>query len=78
MELRGTNVEVEKDYTWLRKPFSMVTIIKRGASPDLIREKIRKALNQRKKQKLTDLAGKLAHTDIDPLLFQKKMRDEWV
>jgi hypothetical protein len=54
----------------------MVTVIKKGSSADQIQEKIRKALKGKSKLSIMDLAG-LLKTEIDPLEFQKKMRDEW-
>ncbi len=54
----------------------MVTVIKKGASPDEIKRKIQKAFKGKKVLKVIDLAGKL-QSDIDPLEFQNKIRNEW-
>ena len=55
---------------------TMVTIIKKGTSPTEIRRKIEKALKGKRKMSIMDFAGCLK-SDIDPLAFQKKIRDEW-
>lgn len=54
----------------------MVTIIKKGASIEEIRRKIEKALKGKRKMSIMDFAGSLK-SDIDPLEFQKQIRDEW-
>jgi malic enzyme len=54
----------------------MVTIIKKGASNAAIQRKIKKALKGKKKLSIMDFAG-LLKSKIDPLEFQKQMRDEW-
>jgi len=54
----------------------MATVIKKGTSKSEIRKSIRKAANKRQTSKLSHLAGTLK-SRIDPLEFQKKIRDEW-
>jgi hypothetical protein len=54
----------------------MATIIKKGSSKSEIVESIRKAAGKRPDKGLLKLAGSLK-VDIDPLEYQKKLRDEW-
>jgi len=53
----------------------MIVEIKKGASKEEIREKINK-MTSKKQNDLMKYAGKLK-LNIDPLTYQKKMRDEW-
>jgi hypothetical protein len=56
----------------------MVTIIKKGTSIKEIKKRLDGVI--RKKSRNNDImkyAGKLKHLDIDPLKYQKNMRDEW-
>jgi hypothetical protein len=50
----------------------MVTVIKKGSTPDQIQKKIRRAFRKNKNLRLMDLAGLLS-VEIDPLKYQKKM-----
>jgi len=54
----------------------MATVIKKGASKSEIVKSIRKAAGKRPQKGLLKLAGSLK-ADIDPLGYQKKLRDEW-
>ena len=54
----------------------MVTIIKKGTSATEIRRKIEIALKAKRKISIMDFAGRLK-SDIEPLAFQKQIRDEW-
>ncbi len=54
----------------------MVTIIKKGTSIDEIKRKIDEIFSRSSKREILKYAGKLK-TDINPLEFQKRMRDEW-
>ena len=54
----------------------MVTIIKKGTPKKEIRQRINKVISKKPKRSIMKYAGKLK-TDIDPLDYQKKMRDEW-
>ena len=54
----------------------MVTIIKKGTPIKEIRKKIDEIIAKTSRQDLLKYAGKLK-TEIDPLEYQKQMRDEW-
>ncbi len=54
----------------------MATIIKKGASKSEVLETVKKVKGKRRNKELLKLAGSLK-ADIDPLKFQKKLRDEW-
>jgi len=54
----------------------MVTIIKKGTSTAEIQRKIEKALQGKRKRSIMDFAG-LLKSDIDPIEFQKQIRNEW-
>jgi hypothetical protein len=54
----------------------MATVIKKGSSKSEIVKSIRKAAGKRPKNGLLKLSGALK-ADIDPLEYQKKLRDEW-
>lgn len=54
----------------------MLTLIKKGSSKKEIRKKLELIFSKRKKNNLLEFAGKLK-TDIDPVEFQKQMRNEW-
>jgi len=54
----------------------MATVIKKGSSKSEILKSIRKAIGKRPNKGLMKLAGSLK-VDIDPLEYQKKLRDEW-
>lgn len=53
----------------------MVTIIKRGSSAAEIKKKIQK-ISSKSKNKLQKFAGSLK-SEIDPLEWQKSIRNEW-
>jgi len=56
----------------------MVTIIKKGTSIKEIKKRLDGVI--RKKSRNNDImkyAGKLKHLAIDPLKYQKNIRDEW-
>lgn len=54
----------------------MVTIIKKGTSKEKIKEKIDEAVSRTPKKNIKKFAGALS-TSIDPLEYQKQIRDEW-
>ncbi len=54
----------------------MVTIIKKGTPKKEIKKRVNEIVSKAPKKNIMKYAGKLK-TDIDPLLYQKKMRDEW-
>ena len=54
----------------------MVTVIKKGTPKEEIKKRIEEAISKAPKKDIMKYAGKLK-TDIDPLEYQKQMRDEW-
>lgn len=56
----------------------MVTVIKKGTPPEQIRKLVAEASekNVAKKPHVTDFFGKIK-TGIDPVEYQRKLRDEW-
>jgi len=54
----------------------MATVLKKGTSKQEIVKNINNVSQKRRKKELLKLAGTLK-ADIDPLVFQKKLRDEW-
>ncbi len=54
----------------------MLTIIKKGTPAKEIKKKINEVVSRTSKKNIAKFAGKLK-SKIDPLEFQKKMRDEW-
>lgn len=54
----------------------MVTVIKKGTPLKKMKELLIKAFSKVPKKDLKDYAG-ILDTDIDPLEYQKEMRDEW-
>ena len=54
----------------------MVTVIKKGTPKDEIKKKIDEVVSQTPKKSIKKFAGALK-TDIDPLEYQKQIRDEW-
>jgi hypothetical protein len=54
----------------------MVTVIKKGTPKDQIKKQIDEVVSKAAKKDILKYAGALK-TDIDPLAYQKKMRDEW-
>jgi hypothetical protein len=54
----------------------MATIIKKGATKAEIVEKINSLKKERSKKDLLKLSGSLK-LDVDPVVFQKKLRNEW-
>jgi len=55
---------------------NMVTVIKKGTPKDEIRKKIDAVVSQTPKKSIKEYAGVLK-TAIDPLEYQKQIRDEW-
>ena len=55
---------------------NMVTVIKKGTPRDEIKKKVNEAISKTPKSDIMKYASKL-QTDIDPLEYQKQMRDEW-
>jgi hypothetical protein len=54
----------------------MITVIKKGASKEEIKKSLDNAVAKSAKEDIRKYAGKLK-TEIDPLEYQKKMRDGW-
>lgn len=54
----------------------MVTIIKKGTPKEEIKKRVDEAISKTPKKDIMKYAGKLK-TDIDPLEYQRRMRDEW-
>jgi hypothetical protein len=54
----------------------MVTVIKRGTPIKKMKRLLNKAFSHAPKKNIRKYAGVLK-TDIDPLEYQKQMRDEW-
>jgi hypothetical protein len=54
----------------------MVTIIKKGTPRDEIKKRIRNAFSKSQKRDISKYAGKLT-LKVDPLEYQKQMRNEW-
>lgn len=54
----------------------MVTIIKKGTPKEEIKKRVDEAISKSPKKDIMKYAGKLK-TDIDPLEYQRQMRDEW-
>jgi len=54
----------------------MITIIKKGASIKEMRKLLNKAFSKVPQKNIRKYAGALK-TDIDPLEYQKQMRNEW-
>lgn len=54
----------------------MVTIIRRGTPIDKMRKLLNEAFSKAPEKNIKKYAGVL-HTDIDPLEYQKQMRNEW-
>jgi hypothetical protein len=54
----------------------MVTIIKKGTPKDEIKKRINKVVAKNHKKDLKKYAG-ILKADIDPLAYQKQIRNEW-
>jgi hypothetical protein len=54
----------------------MVTIIKKGTPKEEIKKRVDEAISKSPKNDIRKYAGKLK-TDIDPLEYQRHIRDEW-
>jgi hypothetical protein len=54
----------------------MVTIIKKGTPKSEIRKQVNKVVSKNKKTDIRKYAGILT-IDIDPIVYQKNMRNEW-
>lgn len=54
----------------------MITKIKRGTSSQKIKKKMDAALSKNPSENIMIYAGSLK-TDIDPLTYQKEIRNEW-
>ncbi|WP_235940978.1 hypothetical protein [Cyclobacterium roseum] len=54
----------------------MVTIIKKGTPKEEIKRRVDEVISKSPKRDITKYAGKLK-TGIDPLAYQRQMRDEW-
>ena len=54
----------------------MLTVIKKGTPPAEIKQRIEKAVKKKSRNHLSKYAGKLK-TEINPLRYQKDLRDEW-
>ncbi|UJP63342.1 hypothetical protein [Mongoliitalea daihaiensis] len=60
----------------LSKEKLMVTIIKKGMSKKKAKMLVDEAVNKSQKKDIKRYAG-ILNTKIDPLEYQKKIRDEW-
>ena len=54
----------------------MVTVIKKGTPKEEIKKRINEVVAKTSKRDIMKYAGKLK-ISIDPLEYQKQMRDEW-
>jgi hypothetical protein len=54
----------------------MVTIIKKGTPKEEIKRRVNEVVSKASKKDITKYAGALK-MDIDPLEYQRQMRDEW-
>ncbi|ELR68862.1 hypothetical protein C900_05688 [Fulvivirga imtechensis AK7] len=54
----------------------MITIIKRGTPIEKMKQLLNEAFSKTPKKNIKKYAGVLK-TDIDPLEYQKQMRNEW-
>jgi hypothetical protein len=54
----------------------MITIIKKGTPRDEIKRRLDKIISKKTSSNILKYAGKLK-TVIDPVEYQKQMRDEW-
>lgn len=54
----------------------MVTVIKKGTPKKEIKKQVNEAISRILKKDIMKYAGKLK-TDIDPIAFQKQIRNEW-
>jgi hypothetical protein len=59
-----------------KDPETMVTVIKKGTPKDEIKKKIDEVVLKTPKKDIRKYAGKLK-MDIDPLEYQRQMRNEW-
>ncbi|MGK7391086.1 MAG: hypothetical protein ACNS60_12075 [Candidatus Cyclobacteriaceae bacterium M2_1C_046] len=55
---------------------NMVTVIKKGTPIDKMKKLLNEAFSKTPKKNIRKYAGVL-QTDIDPLDYQKQMRNEW-
>uniref|UniRef100_UPI004048A909 hypothetical protein n=1 Tax=Flavobacterium sp. TaxID=239 RepID=UPI004048A909 len=54
----------------------MVTVIKKGTPIEKMKKLLNQAFAKTPKKNIQEYAG-ILKTDIDPLEYQKQMRDEW-
>jgi hypothetical protein len=54
----------------------MVTIIKKGTPKEEIKKRVNKAVAKNKSKNIKKYAG-ILKDNIDPLSYQKKIRNEW-
>jgi len=54
----------------------MVTIIKKGTPKEEIKRRINEVVSKTSQKDIMKYAGKLK-TRIDPLVYQRQIRDEW-
>lgn len=54
----------------------MVTIIKKGTPKEEIKKRVQDAVSKSAKGSIRKYAGSVK-TDIDPVEYQRKLRDEW-
>lgn len=54
----------------------MITVIKKGSDPKKVSEKLEKHYKDHKKGKIKSLCGVL-NLKTDPVVLQRKWRDEW-
>lgn len=61
----------------LYKVYFMTTILKSGEPIEELRKKLDKAISKKTKGVDTSKYSGILKSDLDPLEYQKKMRDEW-
>ena len=54
----------------------MITVIKKGTPKEEVNKKLNEAIKKTSKTSILKHAGTLT-TDIDPIDYQRQLRDEW-
>ncbi len=62
--------------TFENKLFTMITVIKKGISIKEMKKLLNEAFSKVPEKNIRKYAG-ILKTDIDPLEYQKQMRNEW-
>ncbi|MBT0810902.1 hypothetical protein KIH41_06365 [Litoribacter ruber] len=71
-----TPIKIDKELLYWLKGLIIVTIIKKGTSKEEIKKRVDEVVSKSSKRDIWKYAGKLK-IDIDPLEYQKKLRNEW-